>query len=241
MHSSVLIGFFVALLAAGVLSNSYITDQTRLYNDIVMRRGYNSKVVPNLNARTPVNVTVGLTLFGIDVDEDKNTLFLNCWLHEVWTDIRLGWKPSKYGNIDQLNVEHYKVFRPDTSLYNSYGPQSMRPGTDQDQLIIDSNGVVMFFRQVGLKSSCEIDPTKDDQSCEFTFGSWVHNALKLNYKLSTGKLDISEMVPHPKWELTGSELKRELKTYACCPEPYVDIKLTLKLRRKVSNRISMAG
>eukprot|EP00091_Calanus_sinicus_P024032 TRINITY_DN8400_c0_g1_i1.p1 TRINITY_DN8400_c0_g1~~TRINITY_DN8400_c0_g1_i1.p1 ORF type:complete len:270 (-),score=74.23 TRINITY_DN8400_c0_g1_i1:118-837(-) len=86
-----------------------------------------------------------------------------------------------------------------------------------------------------MTSSCKIDTTWfpfDDQQCILKFGSWVYNGFKMNLKMQSDEMDLGTYVTNPKWAVVSAEGKRNEVIYECCPEPYLDIAFTIKLRRR---------
>jgi len=85
-------------------------------------------------------------------------------------------------------------------------------------------------------STCKIDITWfpfDDQNCEMKFGSWTYNGFKLDLQLkSSDGGDISTYVTNGEWALIGVPATRNEVIYECCPEPYLDITFTIKIRRR---------
>jgi len=72
----------------------------------------------------------------------------------------------------------------------------------------------------------------DDQDCEMKFGSWTYNGFKLDLQLSSEEGDIASFIPNGEWSLLGVPAKRNEVIYDCCPEPYLDITYTFKIRRR---------
>ena len=44
------------------------------------------------------------------------------------------------------------------------------------------------------------------------------------------KVDTSTYMPHLEWILVEAPAERHSRLYECCPEPYIDITYSLKLR-----------
>merc|ERR1719429_49552 len=65
------------------------------------------------------------------------------------------------------------------------------------------------------------------------FGSWTYNGFKLDLQLKSGDGgDISTYVTNGEWALIGVPATRNEVIYECCPEPYLDITFTIKIRRR---------
>ena len=48
----------------------------------------------------------------------------------------------------------------------------------------------------------------------------------------TSEVDLTNYVPNGEWELLEARLIRNVVFYSCCPEPFPDLTVTLKIRRK---------
>merc|ERR1711953_12501 len=109
-------------------------------------------------------------------------------------------------------------------------------GTYQTNVVVTSEGQCTYIPPGIFKSSCQIDITWfpfDDQNCEMKFGSWTYNGFNLDLKLdSEDGGDISTFVQNGEWEVIGVPAKRNEVIYECCPEPYLDITFTIKIRRR---------
>ncbi len=49
----------------------------------------------------------------------------------------------------------------------------------------------------------------------------------------TDTVDLTNYVPNGEWELLEARLIRNVVYYSCCPEPFPDLTVTLKIRRKI--------
>ena len=106
-------------------------------------------------------------------------------------------------------------------------------------MVVENGGRWLYIEPRVLKSRCKIDKTSrypsDSQTCELKFGSWTYDGWKLDIQTLTDEADTSSLVVNDKWELLGTEARRNEVSYECCPEPYLDITIELKLKRKSSN------
>ena len=74
------------------------------------------------------------------------------------------------------------------------------------------------------------------QSCSLKFGSWSHNGHKINLSLEnsldTDVLSDEGFQDNGEWQLIKAFYQRNVEIYPCCPEPYIDITLTINIRRR---------
>lgn len=51
-------------------------------------------------------------------DEKNQILTTNCWLTQIWVDHHLKWNVTDFQGIKVIRIPYFKVWRPDTILYN---------------------------------------------------------------------------------------------------------------------------
>ncbi|KAL1492785.1 hypothetical protein ABEB36_010978 [Hypothenemus hampei] len=196
---------------------------------------YNVLERPVANESEPLEVKFGLTLQQIiDVDEKNQILTTNAWLNLEWTDYNLRWNESEFGGVKDLRITPNKLWKPDVLMYNS--ADEGFDGTFQTNVVVKHNGSCLYIPPGIFKSTCKIDITWfpfDDQHCDMKFGSWTHDGNQLDLVLNseTGG-DLSDFITNGEWYLIGMPGKKNTITYACCPEPYVDVTFTIQIRRR---------
>ncbi|XP_063375443.1 neuronal acetylcholine receptor subunit alpha-7 isoform X3 [Cydia amplana] len=207
--------------------------EKRLLNALLA--SYNTLERPVANESEPLEVKFGLTLQQIiDVDEKNQLLITNIWLSLEWNDYNLRWNDSEYGGVKDLRITPNKLWKPDVLMYNS--ADEGFDGTYQTNVVVRNNGSCLYVPPGIFKSTCKIDITWfpfDDQHCDMKFGSWTYdgNQLDLVLKDENGG-DLSDFITNGEWYLIGMPGKKNTITYACCPEPYVDVTFTIMIRRR---------
>ncbi|XP_073957775.1 neuronal acetylcholine receptor subunit alpha-7-like isoform X1 [Choristoneura fumiferana] len=207
--------------------------EKRLLNTLLA--SYNTLERPVANESEPLEVKFGLTLQQIiDVDEKNQLLITNIWLSLEWNDYNLRWNDSEYGGVKDLRITPNKLWKPDVLMYNS--ADEGFDGTYQTNVVVRNNGSCLYVPPGIFKSTCKIDITWfpfDDQHCDMKFGSWTYdgNQLDLVLKDENGG-DLSDFITNGEWYLIGMPGKKNTITYACCPEPYVDVTFTIMIRRR---------
>merc|ERR1719430_1191397 len=82
---------------------------------------------PVLDAKKPVNVTLGATLQQIvKVDPNEETLTAMFWLNFRWKDEFLSWNASQAEGIDQLRLDLDDLWFPDIEVYNLVSRKGLR-------------------------------------------------------------------------------------------------------------------
>lgn len=106
----------------------------------------------------------------------------------------------------------------------------------QTKVSLFNDGSVQWFAPTEVKSICKIDITYfpfDTQTCTMLFGSWTYTSSYLNLSLKRDTADLSGYTVSGEWDLLSATAKRNVVKYSCCPDPYIDITYTFKIRRKV--------
>jgi len=193
---------------------------------------------PVLDAKIPINVTLGVTLQQIqEVDPKKETLTALVWLNLEWKDEFLRWNASQAGDIDKLRMNVEDIWVPDIEVYNQVSQKGLR---DREQVVLESTGDIFWIPPYMLTTSCKLDFTFfpfDQQKCDIKFGSWTHHGWQLDIKTKSEDMDISGYVRNEEWDLAGAVGKRNEVYYECCPEPYLDVTYTVHLVRRPSTHI----
>ncbi|XP_010156709.1 PREDICTED: LOW QUALITY PROTEIN: acetylcholine receptor subunit delta, partial [Eurypyga helias] len=96
----------LALLGALVLSGGLCVNQEeRLIHHLFEEKGYDKEVRPVVSTDQVVDVYLALTLSNlISLKEVDETLTTNVWLEHGWTDYRLQWNKSEFGDIEVLRL-----------------------------------------------------------------------------------------------------------------------------------------
>ncbi|GFO05211.1 neuronal acetylcholine receptor subunit alpha-10 [Plakobranchus ocellatus] len=101
--------------------------------------------------------------------------------------------------------------------------------------MVGHTGNVFWPPPAKFRSSCKIDITYfpfDDQTCELKFGSWTYDGFQVDITNRSDSVDLNNYVFSGEWELIDVRIKRMEITYACCIEPYPDVRFTIIIRRK---------
>ena len=101
--------------------------------------------------------------------------------------------------------------------------------------IVSSNGDVLWLFPALVKTYCSLNVEHfpfDSQSCDISFISWTHSGdtLDLHYNSSFPN-GIYYNSAHQEWEVDDITAERNVQYYACCTEPYPDVKFTIHMRR----------
>ncbi|XP_043201701.1 neuronal acetylcholine receptor subunit alpha-7-like, partial [Amphibalanus amphitrite] len=195
---------------------------------------YNVLERPVANESEPIVISFGISLQQIiDVDERNQILTSNVWLNMEWNDVNLRWNKSEFGNVQDLRIPPHRIWKPDVLLYNSADEKF--DGTYHTNVVVKNNGSCLYVPPGIFKSTCKIDITWfpfDDQECNLKFGSWTYDGWQLDLILPSEEGDASSFLPNGEWTLLGVPGIRNELTYACCPQPYIDITYQILIRRR---------
>ena len=86
-----------------------------------------------------------------------------------------------------------------------------------------------------FKSICSVDVTNfpfDDQECRLKFGSWAFDRAKIDLAVKNGSTLNSYYIKNGEWKMLKLTANRNALKYQCCPHEFVDITVSVKIRRE---------
>lgn len=209
--------------------NATWTD--RLKRDLLVNYDKFARPAQHTNTTT---MKLGISFRHIAVDELHSTMTVHGWMKMVWNDEKLTWNESDYGGLGILHVANHEIWQPDLVLYNSATANILDNYGDTNCLVYN-NGEVLWVPPAELKVFCEMDFSLwpfDTQTCNLTLGSWTYDGDKVDITLMDQQADLQILNTNSEWELMDAQGYRNVKSYACCPEPYPEIQYTLTVRRR---------
>lgn len=107
----------------------------------------------------------------------------------------------------------------------------------QTKVVINHDGTISWLSPNKLRSSCKIDIQYfpfDTQYCKITFGSWTFDGgkLSLDFYRNQSSADLTAFVSNGEFDLLSANAVRNVIKYSCCPNPYIDLTYTMKIRRR---------
>ncbi|OXA57248.1 Acetylcholine receptor subunit beta-like 2, partial [Folsomia candida] len=211
---------------------------------VVVISNYNPLIRPVANDSDRVAIKLGLKLSQIiDVNMKNQILTTNVWVEQMWIDYKLVWDPDNYGGTKELYIPSEKIWCPDIVLFNNadgnYQPNTMAKAT------IHFTGLIVLTLPAIYKSFCEINVEYfpfDEQTCFLRFGSWTFdgNEVDLQHLFQESDsdvvqvgIDLTEFHLSVEWDLLEVPCRRNVETYPCCDEPYIDLTFNITIRRKM--------
>nr|QQH14667.1 nicotinic acetylcholine receptor alpha 9 subunit [Blattella germanica] len=209
--------------------NATWTD--RLKRDLLLNYDKFARPAQHTNTTT---VRLGMTFRHIALDELKAIMTVQGWTRMTWTDEKLKWNESDYGGLGVLHVADHEIWQPDIVLYNS-ATGNMVDHYGNTHCLAYPNGEVLWVPPSQFQVFCELDLRMwpfDTQTCHLTLGSWTYDGDHVDILLDKHGAEVLELMEMMEWEFVGVEDSRNVKTYACCIEPYIDVTYKLTLRRR---------
>ncbi|CAB4068497.1 Neuronal acetylcholine receptor subunit alpha-7,Acetylcholine receptor subunit alpha-1-A,Neuronal acetylcholine receptor subunit alpha-4,Acetylcholine receptor subunit alpha-like,Neuronal acetylcholine receptor subunit alpha-2,Acetylcholine receptor subunit alpha-L1,Acetylcholine receptor subunit alpha-like 1,CHRNA7-FAM7A fusion protein,Acetylcholine receptor subunit alpha [Lepeophtheirus salmonis] len=132
-------------------------------------------------------------------------------------DEMLIWNPKDYYNITKIRIPCDRIWLPDIVLYNNADDFS----TEYMRISLNMSGRCCFLSFF------------DDQICMLKLGSWIHDGFSVDVTNRTFEVDLSNYLPNGEWTLLEKpKLVRSERYYPCCIEPFPEITISLRMRRK---------
>jgi nicotinic acetylcholine receptor alpha-9 len=104
------------------------------------------------------------------------------------------------------------------------------------RLTVYHTGLVMYNFPAVVTTYCNIDVRRfpwDTQICTLQFGSWAYNGNQLDLNLTSDRIKLlNSESEQAEWHVEMGSCNRSVEYYECCPEPFVDIQVRIKLIRK---------
>ena len=223
---------FIFLLA---VPSSFQIHEMELMNHLL--QGYSRFVRPVRNITKPLVITFGIELIHLtSIVEKEQLISSKLWIRITWYNELMMWNPKDWGNITSSRLDYDTVWTPDIFLQEDMTTDMAKgPERYKTKIRIQSNGKHQWLIPAFSKSSCifEVhDFPYDHQHCTLTFTSWTHDQSEIDIKADTRPIITGHYVNSSQWDLI--DIKREVRStfYACCRNPFVDIKFTMQLHRK---------
>ncbi|EGT54971.1 hypothetical protein CAEBREN_30784 [Caenorhabditis brenneri] len=194
-----------------------VPTQIRLVHDLL--DNYDKKAKPMWDNSKPINVSFSMDLYQIlELNEPQQYILLNAWIIERWFDEFLYWNPDDYENITELRLPYDSIWLPDTTLYNSLVMKD-----DDTRRLLNAKLTTDTQRRAALIEL--LYPTIYKFSC-------LLDLRFFPFDVQSDKIGTSFYLELEKWYILQTKIKRREVKYACCPNNYTLLQLTLYLRRK---------
>uniref|UniRef100_A0A0K0FCM2 Uncharacterized protein n=1 Tax=Strongyloides venezuelensis TaxID=75913 RepID=A0A0K0FCM2_STRVS len=222
--------------------NGEFLPHVRLAKDLLDEKRYDKRVRPVINQTRPTKVSFTMSLYQILAINDKQqSLDLNVWIIQKWTDEFLGWNPIKYGLINTTILPFENIWLPDTYVYNSVIMN--RQETERYiNVVVNTNywdkrkGADITFMYPALyRTTCRLNIKYfpyDQQYCTIIISSWTSDKASIDYYPESDLVNLQNYIPNEEWIVVSFDVKRVEQKFVCCPEPWVLLECNLIIRRK---------
>lgn len=175
----------------------------------------------------------------VDVNEKQGTWELIVWVRVKWIEDRMKWKPSEWEGIKQMQIDASKLWTPSFLFYQQ---------VSQDVIIntagyIGYDGSVFWSTPTRLLLNCvfslESFPN-DEQHCPVFIEGWNYHGLLQDLRFmqdSFGResgVDLSQFSAtggDTEWVVSEVEMRRVVRFYPCCEEPWPSLQWNVTLSR----------
>uniref|UniRef100_A0A8C5X8C5 Cholinergic receptor nicotinic gamma subunit n=1 Tax=Malurus cyaneus samueli TaxID=2593467 RepID=A0A8C5X8C5_9PASS len=143
----------------------------RLIHYLFEEKGYDKELRPVVSSDEVVDVYLALTLSNlISLKEVDETLTTNVWLEHGWTDYRLQWNKSEFGDIEVLRLPPDMLWLPEIVLENNN--DGLFEVAYYCNVLIYDSGYVYWLPPAIFRSTCLINVDYfpfDWQNCSLRF------------------------------------------------------------------------
>ncbi|KAK7086859.1 hypothetical protein SK128_013717 [Halocaridina rubra] len=145
-------------------------------------------------------------------------------------------------DISHFGIDPDALWKPDLSVYNAaMGDKTQLKS--QLPMLVYSSGTVLHVPVYHMHFSCIMDLTywpHDTHNCSLKIGSWIHSGnlmdlevkdFEIKFEIPSNEVIKGQNLSRTEWNISKSNAVREVKYYACCEEPYIDVLVTLLITR----------
>uniref|UniRef100_A0A8D0FF83 Cholinergic receptor nicotinic delta subunit n=1 Tax=Strix occidentalis caurina TaxID=311401 RepID=A0A8D0FF83_STROC len=161
-------------LLLGVLGGLCMNQEERLIHHLFEEKGYNKDMRPVVSTDQVVDVYLALTLSNlISLKEVDEMLTTNVWLEHGWTDYRLQWNKSEFGDIEVLRLPPDMLWLPEIVLENNN--DGLFEVAYYCNVLIYNTGDVYWLPPAIFRSACPIN-------VDFFPFDWQNCTLKFRWR-----------------------------------------------------------
>ncbi|XP_075154130.1 neuronal acetylcholine receptor subunit alpha-2-like [Haematobia irritans] len=215
MFTSCLIRATFPLIALGLLLFSsirtvYSEESNDGWNITTMDRlrvqlftNYDKTAHPMVTPTQRTNITVGISVHYLDINELEGKLTLHGWARLQWMDGGRTWKPEYFDNITSLQVRAKEVWKPAVTLFNSAGNDGDYVG--DTAVILSHDGSYLWVPPVVYAAYCNLNLRMwpyDTQTCKLKIGTWSLTTLDPREKNS---LYLDDFILSTEWTIVNTE------------------------------------
>ena len=214
---------FICVCVTFIIGTSGLNNtqhyRSLLYNDIF--ENYNPKVRPDVEGDKQLFLDI------VAVDEINQTFKTTVNILLIWTDERLVWNVTDYGNIHKLLFPLDKnLWVPDLMNFNAayhlgeFGQKYAFPG-------IIYNGMVFIWVRVNLEIHTKKFPF-DVQKCDINFSTFESTDDDVRLNTTQNSTGLTSYVETAEWAITRNYMTTEVKLIDGYPYRMISYRFELK-------------
>ncbi|XP_066956599.1 neuronal acetylcholine receptor subunit alpha-6-like isoform X1 [Macrobrachium rosenbergii] len=199
-------------------------------------QNYQKMTFPHKGPNDTATVFFDFLLMGAWFQEDLQILNVKSWVVMMWYEPRFVWDPKDFGSIEILHLASDEIWKPDITLYNNADVKEVNH-YGKNHVLVYPSGMVLWVPPALFQVECPLDFTYwpyDLQQCHLVIGSWTSHGWQIDLQLFHNNSEVqlgAYWEPSHEWQFQSGTIWRQETKYACCPEPYVSITITLNLKR----------
>lgn len=143
----------------------------------------------------------------------------------------LAWDVTRKGfNSSVVTLPSQYLWQPDIAVYNAVGsPEVVSPPV----AVVSSDGTVNFTPGVRVRFWCDLQEVGSHRgaNCSLKIGSWTQSSETLSLSNKENGIGMHEYLATPNYEILATSATKRREVYACCPEPYENVKFTFIVRK----------
>lgn len=199
--------------------------------------------LPRNSTKLPLVVALNIVLHRLEsVDERNQIVRIRANYDLSWEHPKMTWDPAEWGGITQIYCNAGDIFVPDLSIMNPIDVTAddiINFSNHEVDVIVVNTGLNIWTKTLVTKTHCYLNVDSfpyDIQECKLVFTSWIFHANELDFTIQAEKANPEQngmtFIPNEEWEIRIKEVAREVHKYVCCPDPFTDLHITYKMKRK---------
>ena len=220
----------------------------------ILARDQVDRLVPPTSVRSNgystsgTDVALQLRVFKlIDVSPATGLMQLKVWVRMSWSDTRLAWNISEYGDITQTTfqgeayagAETSEIWTPDITAYNAL--HGMAANAEPAIITVNNFGHAYFSRPMLMDVMCKFSGLVafpfDTLKCTTEFGGWGMSGYQQGITLLDGGValsseEVTSGTSYQQFSIKSANVTTRVYKYPCCPnEPWPAVVYTFEMSR----------
>ncbi|XP_073230148.1 neuronal acetylcholine receptor subunit alpha-7-like [Porites lutea] len=189
-----------------------------------------------------MDVRFNLRIVKLLKDTIAETIAVDAWMSQTWTNEFLQWNASEFGNENTIHFWPDEVWTPDISLLNNAEDDDSAKGKIGfgTEVKVLSTGLCILNGMTTLTASCQLnleDWPFDNQTCVFMFGSYTYGTDRMTLQQPPARryeeMLSDRFLSNGNWDLQDIQISTATTDHEnCCHTNFSEIVYTLKIARR---------